>query len=330
MAESPKNSRNYFRSISVEEVLKAKEDDLRLETVCCAEYLDREISHRNVNRPGLALVGYLENFRADLVQVIGRGEYAFCKQANPAELKENVRRMLAVGNVPCLVITAGQPPLEPLIAACKEGCVPLFTTVLETSAFVGELSAFLDEKVSPTTHVHGVLVNVSGLGILIRGEPGIGKSECAVELVKRGHILVSDDIVEVQRRRGNILIGSCPNMIRHYMEVRGLGIIDVELLFGVGFTMESSQIAMEVKLTSAASNMTIDRLGIEQKTTTILDLEIPSLSIPVTPGRNLAILIEVAALNQRLRHQGIFSAQEFSKRVLDKMGQRASGNKDDK
>jgi HPr kinase/phosphorylase len=216
--------------------------------------------------------------------------------------------------------------LPALSEACEEGKVPLFTTTLETSAFVGELSAYLDEIVSPTTHLHGVLVNVSGLGILIRGEAGIGKSECAIELVKRGHILVSDDIVEVQRRRGNILMGSCPTMIRHYMEVRGLGIIDVELLFGVGFTMESSRIEMEVNLLSAG-NAPLDRLGMDGKTVNILGLDVPSLSIPVTPGRNLAILIEVAALNQRLKNQGIYSAREFSKRVLEKMGQNSKNEK---
>jgi len=314
----------YFKSISVAEVLKAKQEDLALKLVCCEDYLSREITHRNVNRPGLALCGYLENFRADLVQVIGRGEYSYCKTAAPEILKKHVVEMLAVGNVPCLVITAGQPPLEALEEACLQAQVPLFTTTLDTSAFVGELSAFLDEVVSPTAHLHGVLVNVSGLGILIRGEAGIGKSECAIELVKRGHILVSDDIIEVQRRRGNILIGSCPTMIRHYMEVRGLGIIDVELLFGVGFTMESSRIEMEVNLVSAG-NAPLDRLGIDQNKVNILGLDIPSLSIPVTPGRNLAILIEVAALNQRLKNQGIFSAREFSRKVLEKMSLKKNG-----
>ncbi|MGB2578502.1 HPr kinase/phosphorylase [Elusimicrobium simillimum] len=321
-------SANYFRAVTVEEVLKVKQRDLRLTLVCCDGFLNREIAHRNVNRPGLALCGYLENFRADLVQVIGRGEYAFCKTIDPKILKENIVKMLAVGNVPCLVITASQPPLEPMIEACREGKVPLFTTTLDTSAFVGDLSAYLDQLVSPTTHVHGVLVNVSGLGVLIRGEAGIGKSECAIELVKRGHILVSDDIVEVQRRRGNILMGSCPTMIKHYMEVRGLGIIDVELLFGVGYTMQSNQVEMEVNLLSP-SNAPLDRLGVEQKKIEILGVEIPSLSIPVTPGRNLAILIEVAALNQRLKNQGVFPAQEFSKRVLEKIDKNAAANKND-
>ncbi|WP_424245120.1 HPr kinase/phosphorylase [Elusimicrobium posterum] len=318
---------NYFRSLSVADLLEAQQQELEVTIVCGKEYLNREIAHRNVNRPGLALCGYLENFRADLVQVIGRGEYVFCKTQEPSLLKENLKKMLAVGNVPCLVITAAQEPLEPIIEACREAQVPLFTTTLDTSAFVGDLSAFLDEKVSPTTHLHGVLVNVSGLGVLIRGEAGIGKSECAIELVKRGHILISDDVVEVQRRRGNILMGSCPTMIKHYMEVRGLGIIDVELLFGVGYTMESNRVEMEVNLVSA-QNTTLDRLGVEQRKITILGVEVPSLSIPVTPGRNLAILIEVAALNQRLKNQGIFSAQEFSKRVLNQMA--VKGPSDDK
>ena len=172
--------------------------------------------------------------------------------------------------------------------------------------------------VSPApTSLHGVLVRVSGLGVLIRGDAGIGKSECALELIKRGHILVADDVVEVQKMRGGHLIGSCPPMLQHYMEVRGLGIIDVELLFGVASTTESARIEMEVNLIAPTGE--IDRLGIEQQKTTILGVEINSLTIPVTPGRNLAVLIEVAALNQRLKSQGVSSAKEFSKKLLKQM-----------
>ena len=171
--------------------------------------------------------------------------------------------------------------------------------------------------------MHGVLVKVSGMGVLIRGDAGIGKSECALELIKRGHILVADDVVEIQRRRGHTLLGSCPPMLKHYMEVRGLGILDIELLFGVGAAMDSTQIELEVNL--VAPNGEIDRLGIEQQRSSILGVEINSLTIPVTPGRNLAVLIEVAALNQRLKGQGISSAKEFNKRLLEKMKGKRNG-----
>ena len=194
----------------------------------------------------------------------------------------------------------------------------LLKTEMESSAFVAEFTRFLDEKLCPVTHIHGVLVDVSGTGVLIRGDAGIGKSECGLELIKRGHILVADDVVEVQKRFGRFLVVSCPTMLKHYMEVRGLGILDVPLLFGVGSTLDETNIDMEVVLTSP-NKQPLDRLGVEQKTTNILGIEIPSLGLPVTPGRNLAVLIEVASLNQQLKSQGIFSAKEFSQKILDKM-----------
>ena len=225
--------------------------------------------------------------------------------------------MLGKGNVPCIIMAADLDPMPAIKKACLAADVPVLKTTMESSAFVAEFSRFLDEKLSPMTHVHGVLLSVSGSGVLIRGQAGIGKSECALELVKRGHILVADDVVEIQKRWGRYLIGSCPEMLRHFMEVRGLGILDVELLFGVRATQDEMAIDMEVELTPPVK--TIDRLGIDQKTTEILGVEIPSLSIPVTPGRNLAVLIEVAVLNQQLKRQGIFSAQEFSQQVFNRI-----------
>lgn len=259
------------------------------------------------------------------MQVFGRGEHAFCLKENKAKLKENISKMLSEGSVPCVIMAADQDPLPAVKKACLSADVPLLKTTMDSSSFVTEFSRFLDEKLSPVTHMHGVLVGVSGIGVLIRGDAGIGKSECALELIKRGHILVADDVVEVQKRWGHFLMGSCPTMLKHYMEVRGLGIIDVELLFGVGSTLDEMKIELEVVLTSP-QKMAMDRLGVEQKTSTILDVEVPSLGIPVTPGRNLAVLIEVAALNQRLKSQGIFSAKEFSKKILDRMKKSAKYN----
>lgn len=297
---------------------------LHLELVCGKRYIHREITQSSVNRPGLALCGHLENFRPNSVQVFGRGEHAFCLRENKTVLKENVSKMLTGGEVPCVIMAADLDPLPAVKKACLGADVPLLKTTMDSSSFVAEFSRFLDEKLSPVTHLHGVLVGVSGTGVLIRGDAGIGKSECALELIKRGHILISDDVVEVQKRWGRFLVGSCPAMLRHYMEVRGLGIIDVELLFGVGSTLDETTIDMEVVLTSPQG--TLDRLGVEQKTSTILGVEIPSLGIPVTPGRNLAVLIEVAALNHRLKSQGIFSAKEFSRKLLDKMKKSAKNN----
>jgi HPr kinase/phosphorylase len=309
----------FARTTTVGQLLEAKGKDLSLELLSGKKSLCREIVKASVNRPGLALDGHLENFRAEIVQIIGRGEYAFCAKLPPRTLKTNFKKMLCTDTaVPCVIVTAGMKVLNGISQACKEAGVPLLTTSLDTSTFVSELIAYLDDCTSPRTHVHGVLVKVSGLGVLIRGDAGIGKSECALELIKRGHILVADDVVEIQRRRGGVLAGSCPPMLQHYMEVRGLGILDVELLFGVGSAMDSSPIEMEVNLITPADGF-MDRLGIEQQKTAILGTEINSLTIPVTPGRNLAVLIEVAALNQRLKGQGIITAQEFNRKLLQRM-----------
>ncbi len=315
----------FARTITVEQLLEAKGKELSLQLLCGKKNLKREIIKATVNRPGLALDGHLENYRAEIIQIIGRGEYAFCAKLPYDALKENFSKMVESDSVPCVIVTAGMKVLPAIRQACKEKDVPLLTTSLDTSTFVSELIAYLDDCISPRTHIHGVLVQVSGLGVLIRGDAGIGKSECALELIKRGHILVADDVVEVQRRRGHVLIGSCPPMLQHYMEVRGLGILDIELLFGVGSSIEFTTIEMEVNL--VAPTGTIDRVGIEQQKTTILGAELNSLTIPVTPGRNLAVLIEVAALNQRLKGQGISSAKEFNKKLLDKMKGKKNGVK---
>jgi HPr kinase/phosphorylase len=315
----------FARAITVGQLFEAKGRDFSLELLSGKKSLSREITKAGVNRPGLALDGHLENFRAEIIQIIGRGEYAFCAKLPSRQLKANFKKMLGRDSVPCVIVTAGMKILPGIAQACKEEEVPLFTTSLDTATFVSELIAYLDDCISPRTHVHGVLVKVSGLGVLIRGDSGIGKSECALELIKRGHILVADDVVEIQRRRGGVLLGSCPPMLQHYMEVRGLGILDIELLFGVGSAMDSSYVEMEVNLVAPANSF-IDRLGIEQQKTTILGAEINSLTIPVTPGRNLAVLIEVAALNQRLKGQGIITAREFNRKLLQKMkGQKNGG-----
>lgn len=316
----------FTKSITVAGLLQVKR--FNLELVCGKRYIQREITLGSVSRPGLALSGHLENFRPSAVQVFGRAEHAFCQKENKTRLRANVMKMLSESNVPCVIMAAGLDPVLALRKACLSSDVPVLKTDMEASAFAAEFSRFLDEKLAPTTHLHGVLVDVSGMGVLLRGESGIGKSECALELIKRGHILVADDVVEIQKSRGRYLMGSCPTMLKHYMEVRGLGILDVPLLFGVGSTLDEAKIDMEVVLTSPSPKQPIDRLGVEQRTTTLLGIEIPSLVLPVTPGRNLAVLIEVAALNQQLKCQGIFSAKEFSQKILDKM-KKGNGPKHD-
>lgn len=309
------------KSITVHDILRLRGEPLSLGVASGISHLNRRITVSEINRPGLAIAGHLENFRSERIQIIGKGEYAYCLKEIPKKLLANLCKMLSAGDTPCLIITGGLSIMEIIRKACRKAKIPLLGTALDTPTFVGELAALLDEQLSPIECVHGVLVNIYGLGVLIQGDSGVGKSECALELLKRGHILVSDDVVEIRRKRGRILTGICPNSLKHYMEVRGLGIIDVELLFGVGSVMDQSIIEMQIVLTGIDNIANCDRTGLEQHQTRILDVNIPSLRIPVTPGRNLAVLIEVAALNQRLKAQGYFAAKKFNDDLIKRMGE---------
>jgi len=314
----------FAPAITVRQLVEAQGKELGLTVLLGKRNMGREIAFTGFSRPGLALDGHMENYRPEVLQIIGRGEYAFCTSLKTAKLKANFRKMLSAGAVPCVIITSGMKALPGISSACKEAGVPLISTTMDTAAFISEVIAYLDDCLSPRTHVHGVLVKVSGLGVLIRGDAGIGKSECALELIKRGHILIADDVVEIQRRRGGVLYGTCPPRLKHYMEVRGIGILDIGLLFGIGSCLDSTPVEMEVNLTAPADGF-IDRLGMDQSKTAILGTEISSLTIPVSPGRNLAVLIEVAALNQRLKGQGIVTAKEFNKKLLADMKERKNG-----
>lgn len=278
-----------------------------------------------MNRPGLALAGHPAHFRAERVQIIGRGEHAFCLKAPAERLEADLDQILHHQNLPCLVITRNLRTPPALARACKKLQVPLLRTSLDTADFVGELTAFLEDRLAPTIRVHGVLVDVYGLGVLIQGEAGIGKSECALELVKRGHILVSDDMVEIRQKHGDVLIGCCPEPLKHYMEVRGLGIIDVKLLFGIGSILNASTIGLVIRLETWDPAAHYDRIGLERMTTTIIDAAVPMVRIPVRPGRNLAVLIEVAALDQRLKSQGYFSAETFNQNLIARMAAKTKG-----
>ena len=313
------------KSITVRELLKSRGKILGLKVVAGVKSLSRRITVSEINRPGLAIAGHLEQFRSERIQIIGQGEYAFCVKEASGKVVASLAKMFAYSDIPCVIVTGGLKPLAVIRDACRKAGIPLLATSSDTSSFIRELTIFLDDKLAAITYAHGVLVSVYGLGVLIQGDSGVGKSECALELLKRGHILIADDIVEIKRRIGYMLVGNSPKNIKHYMEVRGLGIIDVELLFGIGSILDQSLIEMHVKLESVAGGNHLanyDRTGLQSTEVTILDVPVPSLRLPVTPGRNLAVLIEVAALNQRLKNQGYFVAKKFNESLIKEMGKK--------
>jgi HPr kinase/phosphorylase len=306
-------------SLTVGALLKEQGERLKLELIAGEKSLTRKITVSELNRPGLALGGFLDHFRAERVQIIGIGEQSYCLKTPAKKVTAALAAMLRSPDLPCLIMTHNLKTPASLVQACRKNGVPLLRSKLDTATLVGELSELLEQKLAPTTTVHGVLVDVYGLGVLIQGEAGIGKSECALELLKRGHILVADDAVQIQHRRGAYLRGSCPEPLKHYMEVRGLGVIDVKLLFGIGSILDRTRVELAIRLEPWTANTQYDRTGLDSKKTTILDVDIPLIRIPVSPGRNLAVLIEVAALNQRLRSQGYFSAETFNERLIERM-----------
>lgn len=305
--------------LTVGDLVKEQGERLRLEVLSGEKSLGRRVTVADLNRPGLALSGFLDRFRAERVQVFGAGEQAYCAKADAKKLSEALSAMLSSPDLPCVIVTHNAPMPAALTQACKKHGVPLLRSGYDTATLTGELAEALEARLAPTTTVHGVLVDVYGLGVLIQGEAGIGKSECALELLKRGHILVADDVVQVQHRRGGYLRGSCPEPLKNHMEVRGLGVIDVKLLFGIGAILDRTRIELAIKMEPWNALNAADRTGLETRKISILDVEIPLIRIPVSPGRNLAVLIEVAALNQRLRTQGYFSAETFNKRLIERM-----------
>ncbi|MBI4371244.1 MAG: HPr(Ser) kinase/phosphatase [Elusimicrobia bacterium] len=305
--------------LTVGDLLKEQGERLRLELLSGEKSLGRRIIVSDLNRPGLALSGFLERFRVERVQIFGNGEQAYCQKAEPKSLAEALSAMLALPALPCVIVTHNAPIPSALAQACRRNGVPLIRSAYDTATLTGELAEALESRLAPTTTVHGVLVDVYGLGVLIQGDAGIGKSECALELLKRGHILVADDAVLIQHRRGGVLRGSCPEPLKNHMEVRGLGVIDVKLLFGIGAILGRTRVELAITLEPWNSQTPCDRTGLEAGKLAILEVDVPLIRIPVSPGRNLAVLIEVAALNQRLRSQGYFSAENFNQRLIERM-----------
>jgi len=277
------------------------------------------ISNSHVNRLGLPLVGFYNHFEKTRIQLIGNAEHLYLE--NMAEEERMMRmRELMEHDPACVIYTSDLQVPDYIKALAEEYSVPLLRAAQPTSEFLAALIASLNVSLAPRLTRHGVLVEVYGEGVLILGHSGIGKSETAIELVKRGHRLVADDAVEIKRVSSKTLVGEAPEIIRHYVELRGIGIVDVRRLFGMGSVGMTAKIDLVINLEHWEQGKMYDRLGLENETVDILGINIPSLTIPVCPGRNLAIILEIAAMNHRQKKMGYNTAEEFNKRLMDQMG----------
>ena len=287
-------------------------------------YQDVLIQREDVNRPGLQLVGFFDYFDAKRMQLLGRVESTYLEQISAEERRKCFDAFLA-HDIPALVITRGMDPFPELMEMAEKYDRTILRTQETTTAFMGALIAALRNYLAPRITRHGVLVEVYGEGVLLLGESGVGKSETAIELVKRGHRLVADDAVEIKRVGVKRLVGSAPELIRHYIELRGIGVVDVQQLFGMSAVREDQDIDLVVNLEQWNDETMYDRLGLEQLYTVILDVKVPALTVPVKPGRNLAIIVEVAAMNNRHKKMGYNAAQAFTQQINEHFDQAMSG-----
>jgi HPr kinase/phosphorylase len=291
-------------------------NSLNLHCIGGRKGLGKVISMPYLNRPGLALMGFYESFGSERVQLFGRGETACLAMLAKEGKMENIRRMFQYP-IPCCIFTHSLSPDAEFFALAEAVQCPILQTDLVTSDFSARLIRIFSDIFAPKKSVHGVLVEVFGLGILILGDSGVGKSEAALELIERGHRLVADDVVEIHNVSGNILLGSGANkIIGHHMEIRGLGIINITHIHGVGAIRDRKQVQLVVMLEEWDSKKNYDRLGTDDQVMEILGVSIPRLDIPVKPGRNIPIIIETAAMNERLKRMGYNSAKEFNKNVM--------------
>ncbi|MFV0528489.1 MAG: HPr(Ser) kinase/phosphatase [Lachnospiraceae bacterium] len=275
---------------------------------------DIRIMVPDINRPALQLAGYLDHFAADRVQIIGYVEYTYLEHLTEERTHATYERFIS-SKIPCVVFSTQTKPTQDMLDLAIKYGVPTFSTERTTSSFMAEIIRWLGVQLAPCISIHGVLVDVYGEGVLIMGESGIGKSEAALELIKRGHRLVSDDVVELRRVSDITLVGSAPDITRHFIELRGIGIIDVKTLFGVESVKNTQSVDLVIKLAEWDRDREYDRLGLTQEYTEFLGNQVVCHTLPIRPGRNLAIIVEAAAVNHRQKKMGYNAAEELYKRV---------------
>jgi len=304
--------------IMVETAFRERKDYLMLALLNSEEGLRKKIYSAEIHRPGLALGGFLERFPHKRTQVLGQTEMAFI-QSLPKEKLIPVLEKIFAFDISWIIISKGIMPPSELLAMADRKKTAVFSSSLSTTELISRLGSFLDNQFAPTITVHGTLVDVYGVGLLYTGKSGVGKSECALDLIERGHRLVADDVIKITRKSVNYIVGTSSELLGQHMEVRGIGIIDIEALFGIRAVRLQKRIEVEVRLQYWEDTANYERLGIEDKYTSILGVEIPLVVIPVSPGKNITVISEVIAMNSILKIYGEHSAQDFSRRLTERL-----------
>ena len=306
--------------ISVETLLDENRERLQLEIKGGGNGLENKIISLELNRPGLALAGFVDLFTYNRIQLIGNTELLYLINLNKKERIEAFE-IICQFDLPCIIFTSGKLPPEELITICNERHIPLLVTKLATTKFVHLLSYYLEDIFAPLAQVHGTLVDVYGIGLLFTGRPGIGKSEVSLDLVERGHRLVADDIVKIVRKARGIVVGTSNELTRSMLEIRGVGIVDVRQMFGVRATRHQKRIEIEVRLVDWDDSKALNRTGLDEEVSTILDVDIPRVEVPIYPGKYIAVIVESIALNHLLKVTGYNAAKELEKRQMEKIMQ---------
>ena len=312
-------------SLSLQELLNDTEYGLGLALLAGESGLTHRVTSSRIQKPGLALAGYIEHLHPSRIQVLGNTEISYLMQADDQIASESIRRLCSFP-ISCFIVTKGLLPPQFLLDHAEASGIPVLTTHHQSSTFISLITKFLEERLLPTTHMHGVLMDVLGVGILLSGKSGIGKSECALDLVIRGHRLVADDMIFIKKKMPAALVGQSEEAIQHLMEIRGLGIINIKDLYGVASIREKKIIDMHLELVEWDPDQEYDRLGVDDRRVTILGVEIPHICIPVRPGRNMGSIIEVAARNFLLKGMGYHSARDFQERLMARMDVRPLGD----
>lgn len=313
-----------MKSVSIARLFEDQREELQLEQLTVSLASKREIALSDVNRPGMALMGFLDNFLPERIQILAQTELAYLATLSEARAHEAIDRLFNF-DLPLIVVCKGLEAPARLIERANECQVPVLRTPQSTTPFIHHLTLYLDHMFAAQTTVHGSLVDVYGVGLLFTGASGIGKSECALDLVERGHRLVADDVVTVTKRHGDVLIGTGNQLLRHHMEIRGLGIIDVQSIFGIRAIRLQKRVEVQVNLETWTNDLEIERVGLDEKKIEILGLEVPYVQVPITPGKNITVIAEVIALNYLVKVTGGYSpAERLNKHMMELMKRKSA------